>query len=276
MQVGSGNGFAVGADSSHVELMRHAALEVGLAPLGLVLIDFHAHVSVEGRELEGRNAGAELARRLESAKGEADVEHAGNTLAAKVHVGGNLHLAVFVRAHIVEITGLAGETAAVVAEVICLVALECSAGVGELHIAVDFQVRSGSAVEPLDGDGTHAAALRHQPLLVEAQVDIELVGLDGLDLNSLGESLRAHLDLYPPVACRGVGIGSERKVEYVAAVVLDGNGAGDLSVRIEEFRHYGMADGKIAVFGHGDGADVQGIARTPYSPLSEDEGLEAA
>ena len=275
VEAGDRNGLAFGIDRGHVEPVLDAAAQIFVVPLIDLLLGLDADVDVEGGQAELAVAGAEFAGRLVGPQGESGTQHAGYGALVQLDAGADRTAAAAVRLHGGVGEALVREFPRIILEIEVLVALEGGPGVREVHFAFHLQAAAGSAVQPVHGDGAARVAVHADQRRGETQVDVQLVGLDGLDADALGEGLAAELDLHGPASRPGVGMGREGEMEQGLALVAPGQGLDLLAVRVAQPGRHRIAGRQGAVVKEHDGPDVEGVAGTPDAPFAEDIGLDA-
>ena len=278
VQPGGVDGMAVGIDRRDLELLGLARLDEAVAPLALLELGLDAHVGLERGQQGAGIARAEVAARLEGAEGESGRKQARGGRFVDIDDGADARRTLFAGQEVIVGEGLLLEGAGVILEVVALPALEAGRGGGDLQFAVHLEIAARGAVEPGHGHVEAAlfAGIGGQVAFREMHLDIELVGLDGLDAERLAEGLAAQAHVHAPAPRGGVFGRREREMVEVGGAAACGEGLHELAVGIAQLRGDGMARRERGVVEKGHDADVQRVARAPDAAFAEDIGLDAA
>ena len=114
-----------------------------------------------------------------------------------------------------------------------------------------------------------------QPFAPEVEVDLEPVGLDGLDLDLLFEHSSPGLHPGDPVAGkRIVGSPGTERIDAAHGACTQMPGV-QLPERVYQFEHNRLLAGQEFLPVFRDEGEPEGVARSPHAALTVDEALEA-
>ena len=148
-----------------------------------------------------------------------------------------------------------------------------SSGLAEGDLRTGRHIAGYSAREPGNGclELSGLPRFHHRRI---GGIDFQPVGLDGLDMQGLVETAAANLQIGIPVSRGIIRLGGDVETEESVGALAGRLGI-ELPRRSEDFQRGGVVcrEGPAAVCDQR--RDVQGIPRTPHSPLAIDKGLDA-
>ena len=271
---GGRHGLAAIIHGHQFDRMGTALVKIGIAPGIFILFHTDTDVRIVRRNCRGIAVNTEIAALLENTRGEERRHHTGNT-AHRAEAGIEGQQATSIRAAFVQFFALAGETAGTVFEHIVLVIGEGGAAAGKIDIHPCFQIPGRVAYQPAGGDVAPDGLGGYGRIVIEFDVNDDVVGLYGLDLDRLVPGLAASRHSHLPIAGRSVGRGGEMETVHAVETGVVDQRADGLALRIAQYGRHRVIGRKDAFVKHRDEGDVDVVTGTPDTAFPENKAFLA-